>query len=93
VIYTDFGNAFRRLVLSSRVGAGSSVSPRIHDLRHSFAVHTLVRWYRAGEDVGALLPRLSTYMGHFEPRYTYWYLSASPELLRLAADRLEGLGR
>jgi integrase/recombinase XerD len=64
-----------------------------HDLRHSFAVHTLVRWYRAGEDVGALLPRLSTYMGHFEPRYTYWYLSAAPELLRLAADRLEGVRR
>ena len=73
----------------SGVGADSPVRPRIHDLRHSFATHTLVRWYQRGEDVGALLPRLSTYMGHVEPGYTYWYLSAAPELLALAADRLE----
>lgn len=65
------------------------MTPRIHDLRHSFAVQTLVRWYRAGEDVGALLPRLSTYLGHLTPGYTYWYLSAAPELLALAAARLE----
>ena|ERR1700677_4984338 len=65
------------------------VVPRIHDLRHSFAVHTLVRWHKAGEDVGAMLPRLSTYMGHLTPGYTYWYLSAAPELLALAAARLE----
>ena len=89
VIYADFGDAFRKLVVLSGVGAGSPVSPRIHDLRHSFAVQTLVRWYRAGEDVGALLPRLSTYLGHLTPGYTYWYLSAAPELLQLAAARLE----
>ena len=52
-------------------------------------MNTLIRWYRAGEDVAALLPRLSTYLGHLEPGYTYWYLSASPELLALAAARLE----
>ncbi len=89
VIYGVFGDIFRRLLAASRVGEDSPVRPRVHDLRHSFAVHTLVRWYRAGEDVGALLPRLSTYMGHIEVRYTYWYLSAAPELLALAADRLE----
>lgn len=89
VIYPDFGTKFRELVTASGVGAGSPVRPRIHDLRHSFAVHTLVRWYRAGEDVGALLPRLSTYLGHLTPGYTYWYLSAAPELLALAAARLE----
>jgi integrase/recombinase XerD len=89
VIYGDFGCTFRKLLVASRVGEGSSVRPRIHDLRHSFAVHTLVNWYRAGEDVGALLPRLSTYLGHLSPSYTYWYLSAAPELLALAADRLE----
>ena len=96
VIYADFGDAFRKLVAVSRVGAGSAVPPRIHDLRHSFAVQTLVSWYRAGEDVGALLPRLSTYLGHNTPGYTYWYLSAAPELLALAAARLEkakGAGR
>jgi integrase len=89
IIYADFGVKFRELVAATRVGAGSPVVPRIHDLRHSFAVHTLVRWHKAGEDVGALLPRLSTYMGHLTPGYTYWYLSAAPELLALAAARLE----
>jgi integrase/recombinase XerD len=89
IIYTDFGVKFRQLVAATGVGAGSPVVPRIHDLRHSFAVHTLVRWHKAGEDVGALLPRLSTYMGHLTPGYTYWYLSAAPGLLALAAARLE----
>lgn len=89
VIYTDFGACFRKLVASCGVGAGSPASPRVHDLRHSFAVQTLISWYRAGEDVGALLPRLSTYLGHLTPGYTYWYLSAAPELLALAAARLE----
>jgi integrase/recombinase XerD len=89
VLYSDFGVKFRELVAACGVGVNSPVHPRIHDLRHSFAVHTLVRWYRAGLDVGALLPRLSTYMGHLAPGYTYWYLSAAPELLALAADRLE----
>jgi integrase len=63
--------------------------PRIHDLRHSFAVATLLDWYRRGDDVPALLPRLSTYLGHTDPKHTYWYLSAAPELLALAADRLQ----
>ena len=52
-------------------------------------MHALVRWYGEGADVGALLPRLSTYLGHLTPGYTYWYLSAAPELLALAAARLE----
>jgi len=65
--------------------------PRLHDLRHSFAVRTLLGWYRAGEDVQALLPRLSTYLGHVDPTSTYWYLSAAPELLAMAATRLESL--
>jgi integrase/recombinase XerD len=60
-----------------------------HDLRHSFAVRTLLDWYRSGADVEAQLPTLSTYLGHRDPRSTYWYLSAAPELLALAAQRLE----
>jgi hypothetical protein len=56
-------------------------------------VHTLVGWYQAGDDVAALLPRLSTYLGHLTPAYTYWYLSAAPELLTLAAGRLENTER
>jgi integrase len=61
----------------------------LHGLRHSFAVRTLLEWYRAGEDVDTRLAWLSTYLGHRDPRSTYWYLSATPELLAMAADRLE----
>lgn len=63
--------------------------PRLHDLRHTFAVCTLIDWQREGTDVHAMLPVLSTYLGHIEPKNTYWYLSATPELMQLAADRLE----
>ncbi|HZK16378.1 MAG TPA: tyrosine-type recombinase/integrase [Solirubrobacterales bacterium] len=62
--------------------------PRVHDLRHSFAVKTLLGWYRDGGDVAARMPLLSTYLGHVDPAATYWYLSAAPELLGLAAERL-----
>ena len=57
--------------------------------RHTFAVTTLLGWYRDGADVQARLPLLSTWLGHADPRHTYWYLSAAPELLALAAGRLE----
>lgn len=67
--------------------------PRPHDLRHSFAVRTLLGWYRDGADVGAQMPLLSTYLGHVHPANTYWYLSAAPELLSLVAARLETGGR
>ena len=63
--------------------------PRIHDLRHSFAVATLLDWYRDGIDVQARLPLLSTFMGHVAPASTFWYLHAVPELMTLAAQRLE----
>jgi integrase len=65
--------------------------PRLHDLRHSLAVATLLDWYRAGVDVQAWLPVLSTFLGHVDPKSTYWYLHAAPELLTLAARRLEHL--
>jgi integrase len=80
---------FRRLCDATGVGAGSVTRPRIHDLRHTFTVSTLLEWYRAGEDVEARLPWLSTYLGHRDPRSTYWYMSAAPELLALAAGRLQ----
>lgn len=66
-----------------------SPGPRIHDLRHTFAVNTILRWYRADEDVERLLPTLTTYLGHSKVRDTYWYLSACPELMGEAASRLE----
>jgi integrase/recombinase XerD len=65
--------------------------PRIHDLRHSFAVSTYLRWYQEGADVQANAPVLSTYLGHRCPADTYWYLTAAPELLALAAQRLRPL--
>jgi len=61
--------------------------PRLHDLRHTFAVHRLSRWYREGVDVQARLPLLSTFLGHVEPQYTAVYLTATEELLRAASDR------
>lgn len=66
----------------------TSIRPRIHDLRHSFAVRTLIDWHRAGLDIDARMSLLSIYLGHVNPAGTYWYLSASPELMALAASRL-----
>lgn len=63
--------------------------PRIHDLRHSLAVNTLIGWQRNGADVAGRLPLLSTYLGHVNPAGTYWYLTAVPELMQLAAARLD----
>lgn len=63
--------------------------PHLHDLRHRFALETLLAWYRDGEEVERRLPVLSAYLGHTEVHDTYWYLSARPELLKLAQERLE----
>lgn len=63
--------------------------PRLHDLRHRLAVTTLMRWYRSGVDVERRLAALSTYLGHTKVTDTYWYLQATPELLRLALERVE----
>lgn len=67
----------------------ASRQPRMHDLRHTFAVNTLLGWYRDGADVAAKMPALSIYLGHSDPANTYWYLSAVPELLAHAAARLD----
>ena len=63
--------------------------PRLYDLRHTFACNTIKRWHEAGEDVNRKLYLLSTYMGHVKPEDTYWYLSATPELLGIAARKFE----
>jgi len=63
--------------------------PRMHDLRHSFAVATLLDAYRCDGDPAVTMSVLATYLGHVDPKATYWYLSAAPELLALAAARLE----
>ncbi len=75
--------------ITTAIGLRSAtVRPRIHDLRHSFAVHTLIDWQRSGTEVARRIAALSDYLGHVSPAGTYWYLSASPELMELAADRL-----
>jgi len=76
--------------ITAQPGGGT---PKIHSLRHSFAVATLRDSYRAGLDVMATLPALSAYMGHAHPASTYWYVSAAPDLLALAAQRLEQAGQ
>ena len=70
-------------------GQNNTRGPRLHDLRHRFAVMTLLRWYRSGEDVERRLPFLSAYLGHVHVSDTFWYLSAWPELMREAMFRLE----
>jgi integrase/recombinase XerD len=65
------------------------VGPRIHDLRHTFAVRTLMNWYRADMDPGQEMLKLCTYLGHLGPESTYWYIEDIPELMELAAKRAE----
>ncbi|HEV8559138.1 MAG TPA: tyrosine-type recombinase/integrase [Actinophytocola sp.] len=80
---------FAELRGHAAVGPRSGRRPRLGDLRHSMAMTTLLRWYADGENVQALLPLLSAYLGHVNPRSTYWYLSAAPELLAAASGRVE----
>jgi integrase/recombinase XerD len=80
---------FRRLCDATGVGTGAPFPPRLHDLRHTMAVKTLLGWYREGVDVDSRLPALSTYLGHLNPAYTYYYLSGAPELLAHAAGMLD----
>ncbi|MBS0250924.1 MAG: tyrosine-type recombinase/integrase [Proteobacteria bacterium] len=63
--------------------------PRIHDLRHTFAVRTIISWYRKGLDPDREMIKLSTYLGHAKPEMTFWYIEAVPELLQLASSRAE----
>lgn len=80
-------------ILCKRAGIrradGARYQPRIHDLRHTFAVHRLTSWYRQGADVQRLLPLLSVYLGHVHIRATQVYLSMTPELLAEAGDRFQ----
>lgn len=85
--YAVVQDTFRQFITNAGIGADAPSPPRLHDLRHTFAVRTLLGWYRSEEDVAAKIPSLSTYLGHREPSSTYWYLSAAPELLALAAAR------
>lgn len=89
---TEWALRWTFVKLSRQIGLRASTAshgPRLHDFRHRFAVNTLVQWYRHGVDVERHLPQLATYLGHAHVTDTYWYLTATPELLELAARRLE----
>jgi integrase len=88
--YTTVRHTFRGIC--RRLGwqsNGTRPRPRIHDLRHSFACRRLLRWYREGVDVDGAIASLSTYLGHGKVTDTYWYLSATTELLALVGERFE----
>ena len=86
----NMSHTFARLRTAARIApVPGRRRQRIHDMRHTFTVATLLDWYRAGVDVQARMPLLATYLGHVDPKSSYWYLSGSPELLALVAERLE----
>lgn len=86
----NVGQTFARLARRAGLAPRTpSCRPRPHDLRHTFAVRTLLGWYRNHDDIDARLPLLSTYLGHVSPKNTYWYLDAAPELMAEAAYRLQ----
>lgn len=91
LLYGNVQHTFRKLASEAGLEPRSArCRPRLHDLRHSFAVQTILDGYRQDGDTQSRLALLSTYLGHVDPGKTYWYLSAAPELMELAADRLEG---
>ena len=90
LLHSGVQGTFRQMLRRAGIEPlSASCRPRLHDLRHGFAVNTMIDAYRSDGDVGARLPLLSTYLGHVDPGGTCWYLSAAPELLELAGDRLE----
>lgn len=93
---TDCGARYNFSVVCRQIGLRSAQrfkrhgrGPRIHDLRHTFAVRTIMDWYRQGLNADQQMFKLSAYLGHERPEFTYWYIEAFPELLRLASDRAE----
>jgi integrase len=89
---TQWSVRYTFVKLSREIGLRAphdSHGPRVHDLRHTFAVKTLLRWYKTGVDVERHMPELATYLGHAHVNDTYWYISAVPELLSLATMRLD----
>lgn len=86
--YSPVRVAFRALTVALGL-CTAEVRPRVHDLRHSFVVRTLLNWHRAGLDIGGRLALLSNYLGHTSIEGTYWYFSAVPELMELALSHTE----
>lgn len=89
VFHQNFHHVFLDLLERTGLDTGPGRRPRLHDLRHTFAMRIVHEWYRAGIDVERRLPWLSTYLGHVSPLSTYWYLTATPDLLAAACTRAE----
>lgn len=90
LIYGNVKTTFTQLAAQAGLQPRSrSCRPRLHDLRHSFAINAILQGYRSGADTQTRLAVLATWLGHSDPAHTYWYLSAAPELLALAGQRLE----
>ncbi|MGH2887872.1 MAG: tyrosine-type recombinase/integrase, partial [Solirubrobacteraceae bacterium] len=90
LLYCNVSHTFVGLVQHAGLRPRSArCRPTLHGMRHSFAVRTVLGWYRDGVEIEPRLPLLSTYLGHVHPKDSYWYLTAAPELLTLAAGRLE----
>lgn len=90
LLHSNVSLTFARL--ADEVGItrrSASCRPRVHDLRHTFAVATVLDAYRRDDDVAVVLPRLATLLGHTDPKHTFWYLSAAPELMAIAGERLD----
>jgi integrase len=87
--YRNVCDTFHQIIAAAGITPRTpSCRPRLHDIRHTFAVNTMLDAYRDHDDVNRVVPLLSTYLGHVDPAATYWYLSAAPELLALAGQRL-----
>lgn len=84
LIYNNVHTTFRRLLPLAGIQRQRA---RVHDLRHTFVVRTILRWYRDGANVDACMPILSTYLGHRSPASTYWYLTATPELMTVVGRK------
>jgi integrase len=90
LLYYNVHATWKKLAASAGLRPRSgNCRPRIHDLRHSVAVRTMLDAYEAGKDGQATLAVLSTYLGHADPKATYWYLTASPELMAAAGKQLD----
>jgi integrase len=87
-----FEYAFQQLrpcLMSDAGNEWNGRSPRLYDIRHTFACRTIIKWIQSGEDVNQKVYLLSVYMGHVKPADTYWYLTATPELLSLSSGKFE----
>jgi integrase len=86
LIYNNVHTTFARLL---RLAGIHRAKARVHDLRHTFVVRTILQWHRQGLDADSRMPALSTYVGHRDPSATYWYVSATPELIALVARKVK----